>query len=86
MVPVWQERVLSGSERFEADADMGRLAQTAQRAIQGRQRPWWSRLALRLREGWESNPHGREPNAVFETGAGTNRLAFPKGATPSPRG
>jgi hypothetical protein len=69
MLPVWQEMTLSGSEQARADADLGRLAKNAQRAVQ--------RLRRLLREGWESNPHGREPNAVFETGAGTNRLAFP---------
>jgi hypothetical protein len=78
MIPVWQQTALSAPERIDADANLGRLAKSAQRGVQrlryalGSQRGRWS-----LREGWESNPHGREPNAVFETGAGTNRLAFP---------
>jgi hypothetical protein len=71
MVPVWQELTPSGADRREAEASLGRLAQRCRRLWSG------------LREGWESNPHGREPNAVFETGAGTNRLAFP---APGPDG
>nr|BFE62109.1 hypothetical protein GCM10020063_066350 [Dactylosporangium thailandense] len=72
MLPVWQEMAVNASARAEADANLGRLAKSALRALRG------LRTAI-LREGWESNPHGREPNAVFETGAGTNRLAFPDG-------
>lgn len=35
------------------------------------------------RRGWDSNPHGPEPYTVFETGAGTNRLASPGMRAPS---
>jgi hypothetical protein len=35
MLPVWREMAVYGSERAEADANLGQLAKNAQRALRG---------------------------------------------------